>query len=99
MQQTSNMENSFWNVMEDQKTESQPGEIHNIGSCHSNQINGSISDPGWHVFSFDFLEVEFWVEVKPVGNLNDKEKFEEECHVNDRVIFPESWNVCEKSFT
>ena len=35
--------------------------------------------------------------MKPVGDLNDEEEFEEECHVDDGVVFPQGWNVSEQS--
>ena len=84
------VEDSLGAIVKDEKAESEPSKVHHVGGSNRYQVNGSISNSCWHIFSLDLLEIELWVAVQPVGQLDDKEEFEHESHGNVGVIPPES---------
>lgn len=90
MDQTSDVENRLGGVVENEEAESKSSKVHGVSGSDANQVNSSICDSCWHVFTLDLLEIQLGVGVKPVSQLDNEEKLEHERHGNVGVIPPKS---------
>jgi len=83
-----NVENNLGKIVDNEENQSKSGESEYVGSSNKCEIEDCILDFWCHVFFLNFLEVELWEDVKPVRDLDDEEKFEEEGHAVVRIAFP-----------
>ena len=97
--ETSDVEDGFGDVVKDEEAESQSRKVHSVGGSDSDQVDGGVRDAGGHILAFHLLEVEFRVRVEPVGDLDDKEEFEHERHGHVRVIAPQGRDVEEETLS
>ena len=86
------MEHGLGEIVDHQEDQRQAGEAERVGSNDEGQVKDSVLYLGGHVLLLGLLEVKLRENVKPIRDLDDEEKFEEEGHVVMRITLPNGGN-------
>ena len=96
VQDAGDVESGLGQIVQDEQTESQPGEVGRVRNGNGGEIDGGVGNARGNVLLLHLLEVELRVRVEPVGQLDDEEEFEHERHGHVGIVLPQGRHVEEE---
>ena len=92
-EKTAPMVHRLSQVMNEEENDAESVEAHVVGGHDKGQVEAGVLDLGRHVLLLGLLEIELGEDVEPVGDLDNEEELEHECHIIVRISLPQGGQV------